>query len=162
MELTNSDFWLWTGVIAGIGGFGIGVMFWAYAGAGRFALLFAEPLASLSLQRGTTMIEPSFKSAASAPAVTALEAGDTAFRARRFSLALDCYSQAVKLDPTLAAAYHNRGLAAANLRRDGDAARDLSQAGELYLQQEQRQRLSQVRENLEVIKEHKDRKSKLA
>lgn len=135
----TADFWIWLAVVAIALSVGGGVMLRAYLGGGGLTLLFKEPIALNS-------------DLEDAEAQVAFNKGEEAFRAGRYRWAADKFSQAIQLSPGLAEAYHNRGLIAANLRQNTEAAADLAQAGEFYFQQEKKAALSQVREDLETLK----------
>jgi len=50
-----------------------------------------------------------------------------------YELAVADYTTALSLDPRLAEAYYNRGIAYMNMKKTGEGIRDLSKAGELGL-----------------------------
>ena len=56
-------------------------------------------------------------------------------RCMEFQHAIEDYTRAIQLDPNLAEAYYNRGLARLALKQQAEAIRDLSKAGELGLYQ---------------------------
>jgi tetratricopeptide (TPR) repeat protein len=137
-SMMTADFWVWLAVVAIAGTVGMGLMLRAYLGSGGLKPLFEEPVAPITDVDDTD-------------ALAAFGKGGEAFRAGRYRWAADQYSQAIQMLPDWAEAYHNRGLIAANLRQNTDAASDLAKAGELYFQQEKRAALSQVREHLETV-----------
>lgn len=126
---------------------GIGSMVWAYVGAGSRAVLFNEPISKLVVDEKNESIQP-------------FQQGVTAFKAGRYPDAIEHFNQAIQLTPNFAEAYHDRGLAFANLRRDDDATFNLVKAGELYLESDDRARVSIVKQNLEALKARKQSREK--
>lgn len=57
--------------------------------------------------------------------------GNIYYEARDFTSAMQCYSEAIKIDPDFGEAYFNRGLAYLNSGNKSQAFSDLSKAGEL-------------------------------
>ena len=127
-------------------GIGVGVMTWAYVGKGSISLLFQEPISSL-------------------PELTATEAGNKAavyfqqgiesYKSANYRQAVEQFNQAIQLVSSLAEAYHNRGLAFANLRSDGDAVADLLKASELYQEQGKGEGIAIIKQNLKALKQRK-------
>ncbi len=126
---------------------GIGSMVWAYVGAGSRAVLFKEPISKSVADEKNESIQP-------------FQQGVTAFKAGRYPDAIEHFNQAIQLTPNFAEAYHDRGLAFANLRRDDDATFNLVKAGELYLESDDRARVSIVKQNLEALKARKQSREK--
>jgi hypothetical protein len=62
----------------------------------------------------------------------------------------------------MAVAYHNRGLAFANLRQDDESVANLLQAAELYLQEGNQPAIAIVKKNLELLKARKDSRKTVA
>ncbi len=122
-------------------------MIWAYVGAGSSAVLFNEPI---------------FKSVADEKneAILLFQQGVIAFNAGRYPNAIEQFTQAIQLTPNFAEAYHDRGLAFANLRCDDDATFNLVKASELYLEGGDRERVSIVKQNLEALKARKQSREK--
>jgi Flp pilus assembly protein TadD len=136
-------------VIILVAGIGIGSMIWAYAGAGSRAVLFQDPIAAHSI--------------AESEAFQPFQQGCIAFKAGKYQRAIDHFTQAIQLKPDFAEAYHDRGLAFANLRRDDDATINLVKASELYLERNDALELAEanrasvaiIKQNLEALKARK-------
>lgn len=60
-----------------------------------------------------------------------LNKGNIFYEAKDFTSALQCYSEAIKIDPEFGEAYFNRGLSYLNAGNKAQAFSDLSKAGEL-------------------------------
>ncbi|MEO1144153.1 MAG: tetratricopeptide repeat protein [Cyanobacteria bacterium J06638_22] len=128
----------WVGAIALIGGFGIAVMIWAYAGSGSHKVVFSEPVSATS---------------ALPDAVTPLfEDGGDAYRQGKFERAIAAFNRALQAETNLAEAHHNLGRLQANLKRDNEAVRRLVRAGELYLEAENGAGYEAVKADLEALK----------
>ena len=141
MEITH--FLTWFTIIAAIAGFGVGNMIWAYKGSGSTAVLFPKAIAA-----------PSFSSDAASEA-DLFKQGYDAYTYGKYRQAIEKLNQAIQLAPSLAQAYHNRGLAFANLRQDDDAAINLMRASEIYAQQEDEAGIATVKQNLLALKARK-------
>lgn len=144
MELVN--FFTWFIFIAVIVGLGFGIMSNAYIGSGSVFILFKEPVkapASLPSSDEGNKVASDFQQ------------GYDAYLSGNYRQAVDKFNAAIQQVSTLAEAYHNRGLALANLRQDADAARDIAQAGELYLQQGNLEAIATIKANLEALKARK-------
>jgi tetratricopeptide (TPR) repeat protein len=142
MEITN--FLTWFLFIAGVIGIGLGVMVRAYIGSGSISILFPDPV-----------LAPPAVLAADTEAAAQFQQGVAAFQAGKYRKAVNRFSQAIQRVSTFAEAYHNRGLAFANLRQDDDAARNLVKAGEGYLEQGNQDAFATVKQNLEALKARK-------
>ena len=133
-----SSFLIWVIFVGAIAAFALISMAQAYVGPGSLALVFSEPIVP---------------SASAAPeAVALLQQGNQAFQAGNYRQAADRFAASLRLNPTLAEAYHNRGRAIANLRSDNEAASTLVKAGELYLQQDNTTGYEQVKQDLQRLK----------
>jgi tetratricopeptide (TPR) repeat protein len=141
-----SSFFLWFIVVAIVGGIGIGAMIQAYVGSGSLSILFPDPIAPAPGMPPPTL---------NPEAANLFQQGCDAYRAGNYRRAIDRFNQVVQLDPDCAEAFHNRGLATANLRQDSDAAQMLLHAGELYLQQGNPDGFNQVKQDLEALKGRK-------
>ncbi len=141
MELTN--FLIWLIAIAVIIGVGLGTMVWAYLGAGSTNVLFPAPISSSAAK------------AAISELAEAYQQGYHAFESGKYRQAIIYFNQAIQLNPSLAEAYHNRGLAFANLRQDNEAVANLMQAGDWYAQQGNESAIIEVKANLNQIKASK-------
>ncbi|NJR66528.1 MAG: hypothetical protein HC772_16375 [Leptolyngbyaceae cyanobacterium CRU_2_3] len=141
--MNTTSFLIWAIFIGTIAIFAVISMSQAYVGSGSLALVFAEPIAS--------------PDALPAPALNPESAhrfqqGYDLFCDQKYSQAADRFAAATQLDPNFAAAYHNRGRAIANLRKDNEAASALVKAGELYLQQDNSVGYEQVKQDLQTLK----------
>ena len=140
METTH--FLAWFTSIAAIAGFGIGTMIWAYKGSGSTAVLFPKAIAAPSFPSDAASLSDLFKQ------------GYDAYTRGKYRQAIEKFNEAIGLAP-IAQAYHNRGLAFANLRQDDDAAINLVRAGEIYAQQENEAGIATVKQNLLALKARK-------
>jgi tetratricopeptide (TPR) repeat protein len=144
MELTN--FIAWSVIVVAALGIGLGTMAWAYVGKGSISVLFKEPILNL----------PEFPATeAGNKASVYFQQGIEAYQLGNYRKAKDKFSSALQLISTLAEAYHNRGLAVANLRSDDEAVADLIRSSELYQQQGNGNAIALVKQNLEALKQRK-------
>ncbi|MGF1479200.1 MAG: hypothetical protein ACFB4I_06880 [Cyanophyceae cyanobacterium] len=137
METTN--FLAWLTCVTLVGGFGLGTMIWAYKGSGSTAILFPQPVA----------VPPSLLPV---ELKNTFERASSAYTSGDFQAAAEEFSRVIQSAPTLAQAYHNRGLAFANLRQDNEAASNLARAGEIYAQHENSAGIEAVKQNLMTLK----------
>ncbi len=141
-----SDFLTWLLLIGTVALFGIGIMIYAYQGQGSLSVLFEELLSlpdSLpDSERGTE-------------AAVQFQEGYNAYKGGQYRQAVEYFTQAIDQESNFAQAYHNRGLAYANLRQDDDSVISLLVASELYNQQNNREGLLLVKQHLTAIKERK-------
>ncbi len=149
MELVN--FFTWFIFIAAVVGVGFGVMTNAYIGSGSILVLFRDPIKAPALLQNS---DTDNKTA------VYFQQGYDAYLTGNYRQAIDRFNSAIQQVSTLAEAYHNRGLALANLRQDADAARDIAQAGELYLQQGNKEAIATIKANLEALKARKKAKER--
>jgi tetratricopeptide (TPR) repeat protein len=142
--MITADFWVWVAVMAIVGGLATALMLKAYLGSSGFSPLFMQPV-DLPMDLPVDILghDPEV--------LSAFNKGSDSFRAGRYRWAMDKYSQAIQLAPGLAQAYHNRGLLAANLRQNKEAAADLVKASEIYFSDQNKAALSLVREHLESL-----------
>ena len=140
MEITNFITWfIFIGLITGIG---IGAMIYAYRGQGSISVLFTQPIS-------TSVSIP--------PEVAAhFQQGCEAYQIGNYQQAINKFTEALQKNPTIAEAYHNRGLAFANLRQDDESVENLLKAGEIYIQQQNQEGMGIVKQNLEVLKARKE------
>lgn len=115
---------------------GMGAMLWAYTGAGSREILFERPVE-------TDDPPPEFAN------------GCEAFRQGRYRQALSAFETCVRQRDNFAEAYHNRGLALANLRQDDDAVANLLKAADLYAETDRPDALNDVRDGLSALKARK-------
>jgi len=142
------DFFAWFIVIGGLASIGFAAMMWAYLGAGSISVVFDDPV-----QPPENPIEVN-----DVKAFDHIQHGIDAFKNKTYRDAVMEFSKAIQAAPQFAEAYHNRGLAFANLRQDGDAARDLARASELYMEQDNQAGIAAIKQNFEVIKARKAEK----
>jgi tetratricopeptide (TPR) repeat protein len=135
----ETNFWIWLLAIGLIIGLGLGAMLLAYRGRGSVAVIFPEPI----IVDPVPTLDPE--------AASQFQQGCDAYRAGQYRQAVIRFSEALQHDPALAEARHNLGRATANLRRITEAIAELVQASELYSQQDQGERLAQLKQDLEVI-----------
>ncbi|MEG3908284.1 hypothetical protein Q5691_00145 [Microcoleus sp. w1-18aA5] len=144
MELTN--FIALSVIIALVLGIGFGTMTWAYFGKGSISVLFKEPI----------LTYPEFPDTDSgSKASVYFQQGIQAYQSGKYRKAKDKFTSAVEQVSTLAEAYHNRGLAFANLRSDDEAVADFIRASELYQQQEAGFAIDTIKQNLSALKQRK-------
>lgn len=149
MDIAN--FLIWLVLILTVAGVGIGFMVYAYVGSGSLSVLFPEP-----------MVLPSSlpDSNEGTEAAVYFQNGYNAYKSGNYRQAIAQFTQALQQIPTLAEAYHNRGLAYANLRQDDDSVINLLTSTDLYAQQENGEALILIKQQLEAIRARKlDRES---
>ncbi|MCL2923624.1 MAG: hypothetical protein MGF17_03090 [Trichodesmium sp. MAG_R04] len=140
MEITNFLTWfICIGLIASVG---IGTMIYAYRGQGTISVLFTQPI-SISLE---------------AEAAVNFQQGCEAFQVGNYQQAIKKFTEVIQNNSNIVQAYHNRGLAFANLRQDDESVANLLQAAELYLQEGNQPAIAIVKKNLELLKARKDSK----
>jgi tetratricopeptide (TPR) repeat protein len=142
---TNLNLWIWLGVITLVGGVGLVILLRAYTSNGSGTPQFTQPITSAT----PPITRPD---EIDAVAQKAFAKGNAAFSSGRYRWAADQYAQALQVTPDWAEAYHNRGLAVANLRQTGDAAQDLAKAASLYLDLDNTSALDLVRQHLQELK----------
>jgi hypothetical protein len=129
---------IWLSVVLAILGFGMGVMVWAYRRPLGNSALFPTPVMDLSAP-------------ISDEARAQFEAGCTAFTQGRYPAAIDQFTAVMTAESTCAEAFHNGGLAYANMGTDGMAVQALLKACDLYDQQGTKAGLDLVKQQLEQI-----------
>ncbi len=140
MEIENFLIWLiFFGLITSIG---VGSMIYAYRGQGSISVLFTEPISTSEL------VPPE--------AAVNFQEGCEAFRVESYQQAINKFTEAIQNNSNIAEAYHNRGLAFANLRQDDESVANLLQAGGLYLQEGNQEAIAIVKKNLELLKKRKE------
>ncbi|MBP0000063.1 MAG: hypothetical protein J7641_13880 [Cyanobacteria bacterium SID2] len=127
-------------VLVGVLGVGLSVLLWAYLGTGSQAVLFETPVEAKGLASDTDRL---------------FQRGCEEFKTGNYRKAASTFAGCLLSHPELAEAYHNRGLALANLSRDDDAVEDLLLAGERYAAIDRVQGLKAVREALAAIQARK-------
>lgn len=143
--METAHFLTWLIVFAFLSGIGLGVMIWAYVGSGSTSVLFRDPV----------MLPPVDGTPVETEAIALLQQGVVAFQAGKYRQSVDHFTQAIQLDPTLATAHHNLGLALANLKQDREAVSQWIRASELYAQQDQGEAIALVKQHLEFLKTRK-------
>ncbi|NEP81661.1 MAG: tetratricopeptide repeat protein [Okeania sp. SIO3C4] len=140
METANFLTWLlFFGLISGIG---IGAMIYAYRGKGSISVLFTKFISTSSSITSEAEVD--------------FQQGCEAFQKGNYQQAINKFTEALKNNSTIAEAYHNRGLAFANLRQDDESVENLLQAGELYIEQKNQDAMMILKKNLELLKARKE------
>ncbi|NES75636.1 MULTISPECIES: hypothetical protein [unclassified Okeania] len=143
METTNFLTWLlFFGLISSIG---IGAMIYAYHGKGSISVLFTEFISA--------------SSSIPSEAEVNFQQGCEAFQKGNYQQAINKFAEVLKNNSTIAEAYHNRGLAFANLRQDDESVENFLQAGELYIEQKNQDAMVILKKNLELLKARKEASS---
>lgn len=128
----------WLVVVLAILGGGMGSMVWAYRRPLGNRVLFPAPIA-----------EPSVP--VQEKARQKFDDGCKAFKRQRFVRAVERFTEVMELEPSCAEAFHNCGLAYANLGTDGLAARALVKASEYYDRQGNKTGLDRVKQQLQQV-----------
>ena len=129
---------IWLSVVLAILGFGMGIMVWAYRRPLGNSALFPAAVVALSVP-------------VSDEARAQFEAGCAAFAQGRYPAAIDQFTAVMAAEPSCAEAFHNGGLAYANMGTDGTAVQALLKASDLYDQQGTKPGLDLVKQQLEQI-----------
>ncbi len=145
MAVENFSFWIWLAAVLLIVGIGLGSMVRAYWGKESVVVIFPDPIATDPVPT----LQPE--------AASRFQQACTAYRNGQYRQAIDQFTQAIQHDPDLAEAYHNRGRAIVNLRRIPEGIADLVKAGEIYSQQNNGAELTQLKQDLSVLKGQKDK-----
>ncbi len=140
MEIAN--FLTWFICIGLITSIGIGAMIYAYRGQGSISVLFTQPISTFS------SIPPE--------AAVNFQQGCEAYQKGNYQQAINKFTEALQNNSNIPEAYHNLGLAFANLRQDDESVANLLQAGELYIQQRNQESIAIVKKNLELLKARKE------
>jgi hypothetical protein len=101
-----------------VASFGLGMMIWAYNGAGSVAVLFREVMP----------VPPDLAGAHQ----HLFQQGVAAYISGQYRRSADRFSQILNPSAPCVAAVHNLGLSLANLRQDDRATRELLKAAALY------------------------------
>ncbi|MGB3531963.1 MAG: hypothetical protein WBA13_00435 [Microcoleaceae cyanobacterium] len=144
--MENTDFLIWLISIGTLAVIGVGTMISAYKGTGSISILFNEPL---SLPTALP------DSDSGTEAAVQFQEGYNAYKAGQYRKAIDYFTRAIEHQASLAQAYHNRGLAYANLRQDDNSVVSLLSASEFYAQQDNKDALLQLKQHLQLIKARK-------
>lgn len=129
---------IWLSVVLTILGLGMGSMVWAYRRPLGNSALFPSPVMDLSTPLGDE-VRAQF------------ESGCAAFARGRYPAAIDQFTAVMVAAPTCAEAFHNGGLAYANMGTDSMAVQALLKASDLYDRQGTKPRLDLVKQQLEQI-----------
>jgi tetratricopeptide (TPR) repeat protein len=84
-------------------------------------------------------------------AIALFQSGVSAFQSGQYRDAVDWFNQAIQTDNTFAEAFHNRGLALANLKKDNEAVRSLVQASEAYALRDRPDGIQTVKQHLQQL-----------
>ncbi|MGL5082988.1 MAG: tetratricopeptide repeat protein [Microcoleaceae cyanobacterium] len=144
--METANFLTWFFFILSVAGAGIGIMTYAYQGKGSISVLFPDPV-PLPNSLPDSGVETE--------ATLQFQDGCSKFQAGDYRRAIESFTRALQQLETLAEAYHNRGLAYANLRKDDDSVINLLKASELYSQQDQGENLRVLKQHLQAIKSRK-------
>ena len=130
-------------------GIGMGTMIWAYVGSGSTSIVFPDPLPIPDRENNSP------GDALDATVATQFDRGTNAYKQQKFDRAIEDFSTCIALMGSLAEAYHNRGLAFANLYQDREAVENLVKAGELYAEANNEGGIRRIRPDLEVLQARK-------
>lgn len=133
-------------------GIGLGTMIWAYVGSGSTDILFPDPMSVLDRENGSPL---DGLDGMEATVTTTFDRGTNAYKQKKYRQAIEDFSTCIDRVGSLAEAYHNRGLAFANLCQDREAVENLVKAGELYAEGNYEPGLRQIRQHLEVLQTRK-------
>lgn len=136
------------GALGLVAGLGLGIMIWAYTGAGSVAIIFREvmPVPPLGLSARQQQL---------------FQQGIAAYIAGQYRRAAERFAQVVKQQPDCAAAVHNHGLTLANLRQDDQSARELLKAAEMYLKHDDTASAELVKTQLRKLQQRKQASEKV-
>ena len=137
MEAPN--FIIWAVVILGIAGFSIGSMVNAYRQP-----ISQAPFPNAAIDQPSTPLA-SATLAIFVGAVGTYKAGD-------YRGAIEQFTQVVEQEPGCAEAWHNMGLAYANIGDNNKAVRSLLKASAAYDQQDTKAGIDRIKQELEVLK----------
>lgn len=139
MPNVTPDFFVWAFVVLGIGGFAVGSMVNAYV----------KPIPAVPF-KDEVVDEPSIP-LANAERQTFVGAVGT-YRAGDYRGAIEQFTKVIEVEKNCAEAWHNVGLAYANVGDSNKAVRSLLKASEAYDQQLTKEGLDRVKQNLETLK----------
>ncbi len=137
METPN--FIIWAVVILGIAGFSIGSMVNAYRQP-----ISKAPFPNAAIDQPSTPL--------AAAALTIFVGAVGTYRAGDYRGAIEQFAQVVEQEPGCAEAWHNMGLAYANIGDNNKAVRSLLKASAAYDQQDTKAGIDRIRQELEVLK----------
>ncbi|MDY6937261.1 MAG: hypothetical protein SWY16_06300 [Cyanobacteriota bacterium] len=123
-------------------GIGVGTLVWAYVGSGSTSVVFPQPVPLPEATEDDRVDEAIARE---------FLAGTEAYEAKKYDRAVENFSTCIERSGQFAQAYHNRGLALANLCRDREAAANLVKAGECYAEGNNEGGVRQIRQNLETL-----------
>jgi hypothetical protein len=135
MDLGNSIIAIVT--LGGVAASGLGILIWAYSGAGSVVVLFREVM-PVPEDLGATE-------------QTLFQQGVAAYITGQYRRSAERFSQ-IRTHP---AALHNLGLALANLRQDDRATRELLNAAAAYQEIDDRPAIDLVKQQLTKIRQRK-------
>lgn len=135
---SNAEFWVWLAVVLTILGGGMGTMVLAYRRPLQNLALFDAPVEPPSLPLGDV-------------ARGRFERGCGAYQQGKYAEAIDGFIAVLQAEPACAEAFHNCGLAYANLGSDDLAVRALLKAETCYDQQGTRPGIDLIKAQLKQI-----------
>ena len=138
MEIPN--FLIWATVVFGIAGFAIGSMISA----------FRQPIKQAPFA-DTVIDQPSIPLTQSSLATFCAAVGT--YKAGDYRKAIEQFTQVIDANPSCAEAWHNVGLAYANVGDNNKAVRSLLKAGDAYDQQDTKTGIDQIKQELKTLKD---------
>ncbi|EDX84459.1 tetratricopeptide repeat domain protein [Synechococcus sp. PCC 7335] len=130
---------VWIAVVFGIAGFAIFSMVRAYRRP-----IERPPFPELVVETSSIPLSPA--------AQTLYVAGVGTYKAGDFRGAIEQFTELLNQEPNCAEAFHNLGLAYANVGDNNKAVRSLLKAGDAYDQQDTKEGLEQIKQALEKLK----------
>ncbi len=137
MEIPN--FLIWATVVFGIGGFAIGSMISA----------FRQPIKQAPFP-DTVIEQPSIPLTRAALATFCGAVGT--YKAGDYRGAIEQFTQVIDQTPSCAEAWHNVGLAYANVGDNNKAVRSLLKAGDAYDKQDTKSGIDRLKQDLKTLK----------
>lgn len=141
-----TDFLLWAGVVTAVLGLGIGAIAASYFWPTGKSVVFDQAIASVPA------LSDSLRSK--------FEQGCAAHQQGQYRRAVRYFGDVLSAVPNCAEAFHNRGLALANLGDDQTALRSLLEAGKHYDQQGDKAGLDQLKQSLETLRHRRQQEAK--
>ncbi len=136
METPN--FFIWAVVIFGIAGFSIGSMINAYRQP-----ITQAPFPNAAIDQPSVPL--------SSAALTLFVGAVGTYQASDYRGAIEQLTQVVEQEPNCAEAWHNMGLAYANIGNNNKAVRSLLKASEAYDQQGTKAGIDRIKQELETL-----------
>lgn len=132
------EFWAWLVLVTTILGIGATAMINAYARPKIRTISFPEAIAQPSTPLNSE-------------AIAWFEQGCNVHNTGSYRESSDLFSQVIQQESTCAEAFHNRGLAQANLGNYNLAVSDLLKASHLYDRQATKAGVDRIKQDLEVL-----------